>query len=35
MVLPFVFGVTRKDNSESDFPDRNKGREQDTNKGCE
>ena len=31
MVLPFVFGVTRKDNSESDFRDRNKGREQNTN----
>jgi hypothetical protein len=30
MVLSFVFGVTRKDSSESHFPDRNKGCEQNT-----
>jgi hypothetical protein len=28
MVLPFVFSVARKDNSESDFKDRNKGCQQ-------
>jgi hypothetical protein len=31
MVLPFVFGITRKDNSEIEFPGRNKGNKQNTN----